>query len=50
MDYVEIFDTTLRDVEQVPGCKLDSVTKLAEHAVKIKIINIQQATLFTIKF
>ena len=33
MDYVEIFDTTLRDGEQVPGCKLDSVTKLviAEH-------------------
>jgi 2-isopropylmalate synthase len=28
MDYVEIFDTTLRDGEQVPGCKLDSVTKL----------------------
>lgn len=33
MEYVEIFDTTLRDGEQVPGCKLDSVTKLviAEH-------------------
>ena len=28
MDFVEIFDTTLRDGEQVPGCKLDSVTKL----------------------
>ena len=28
MDYVEIFDTTLRDGEQVPGCKLDAVTKL----------------------
>ena len=28
IDYVEIFDTTLRDGEQVPGCKLDSVTKL----------------------
>ena len=28
MDYVEIFDTTLRDGEQVPGCKLDSKTKL----------------------
>ncbi len=28
MEYVEIFDTTLRDVEQVPGCKLDSKTKL----------------------
>ena len=28
MDYVEIFDTTLRDGEQVPGCKLDPVTKL----------------------
>ena len=28
MEYVEIFDTTLRDGEQVPGCKLDSVTKL----------------------
>src|SRR5210317_2136528 len=28
MDYVEIFDTTLRDGEQVPGCKLDSRTKL----------------------
>ena len=28
MNYVEIFDTTLRDGEQVPGCKLDSVTKL----------------------
>ena len=25
---VEIFDTTLRDGEQVPGCKLDSVSKL----------------------
>ena len=28
MEYVEIFDTTLRDREQVPGCKLDAVTKL----------------------
>jgi len=28
MEYVEIFDTTLRDGEQVPGCKLDAVTKL----------------------
>ena len=28
MDYVEIFDTTLRDCEQVPGCKLDFKTKL----------------------
>ncbi len=28
MEYVEIFDTTLRDGEQVPGCKLDSRTKL----------------------
>ena len=28
MDYVEIFDTTLRDGEQVPGCKLDFKTKL----------------------
>jgi len=28
MEYVEIFDTTLRDGEQVPGCKLDPETKL----------------------
>tara|TARA_B100000575_G_C23130754_1_gene655880 strand:+ start:1710 stop:2858 length:1149 start_codon:yes stop_codon:yes gene_type:complete len=28
MEFVEIFDTTLRDGEQVPGCKLDSTTKL----------------------
>lgn len=28
MQYVEIFDTTLRDGEQVPGCKLDTPTKL----------------------
>ena len=28
MEFVEIFDTTLRDGEQVPGCKLDSSTKL----------------------
>ena len=28
MEFVEIFDTTLRDGEQVPGCKLDSATKL----------------------
>ena len=28
MEFVEIFDTPLRDGEQVPGCKLDSVTKL----------------------
>ncbi len=28
MDYVKIFDTTLRDGEQVPGCKLDTKTKL----------------------
>ncbi|MDA9365344.1 2-isopropylmalate synthase [Flavobacteriaceae bacterium] len=28
MEYVEIFDTTLRDGEQVPGCKLDFKTKL----------------------
>ena len=27
-DKVQIFDTTLRDGEQVPGCKLDSKTKL----------------------
>lgn len=27
-DKVEIFDTTLRDGEQVPGCKLDSSSKL----------------------
>ena len=25
---VEIFDTTLRDGEQVPGCKLDTKSKL----------------------
>ena len=29
MEFVEIFDTTLRDGEQVPGCKLDSATKLS---------------------
>ena len=28
MEFVEIFDTTLRDGEQVPGCKLDPTTKL----------------------
>src|SRR5210317_1565120 len=28
MDKVDIFDTTLRDGEQVPGCKLDSKQKL----------------------
>ena len=27
-EYIEIFDTTLRDGEQVPGCKLDSQSKL----------------------
>lgn len=27
-EYIEIFDTTLRDGEQVPGCKLDSNSKL----------------------
>jgi len=27
-DKVEIFDTTLRDGEQVPGCKLDTEQKL----------------------
>lgn len=27
-DIVQIFDTTLRDGEQVPGCKLDSEQKL----------------------
>ncbi|MDG2396083.1 MAG: 2-isopropylmalate synthase [Flavobacteriaceae bacterium] len=27
-DYVQIFDTTLRDGEQVPGCKLDTKNKL----------------------
>jgi len=27
-DIVQIFDTTLRDGEQVPGCKLDTKTKL----------------------
>ena len=39
MDYVEIFDTTLRDGEQVPGCKLDSVTKLiiAERLVQLGV-------------
>ena len=25
---VQIFDTTLRDGEQVPGCKLDTISKL----------------------
>lgn len=28
MEYVKIFDTTLRDGEQVPGCKLNTATKL----------------------
>lgn len=28
MDHVEIFDTTLRDGEQVPGCKLNTAQKL----------------------
>ncbi|MGY8945356.1 MAG: 2-isopropylmalate synthase, partial [Flavobacteriales bacterium] len=27
-EYVQIFDTTLRDGEQVPGCKLDTKNKL----------------------
>ena len=27
-EHVQIFDTTLRDGEQVPGCKLDTKTKL----------------------
>ncbi|MEO0902263.1 MAG: 2-isopropylmalate synthase, partial [Bacteroidota bacterium] len=27
-DKVQIFDTTLRDGEQVPGCKLDTTQKL----------------------
>ncbi len=27
-DHVQIFDTTLRDGEQVPGCKLDTKSKL----------------------
>ena len=27
-EYVQIFDTTLRDGEQVPGCKLDTINKL----------------------
>ena len=27
-DLVRIFDTTLRDGEQVPGCKLDTKNKL----------------------
>ena len=27
-EYVHIFDTTLRDGEQVPGCKLDTKNKL----------------------
>ena len=27
-DVVKIFDTTLRDGEQVPGCKLDTKNKL----------------------
>ncbi len=29
-DKVQIFDTTLRDGEQVPGCKLDAKQKLIE--------------------
>ena len=28
-EYVQIFDTTLRDGEQVPGCKLDTKNKLS---------------------
>jgi 2-isopropylmalate synthase len=28
MNRVQIFDTTLRDGEQVPGCKLDTNQKL----------------------
>ena len=27
-NYIKIFDTTLRDGEQVPGCKLDTKSKL----------------------
>ena len=27
-EHVQIFDTTLRDGEQVPGCKLDTKSKL----------------------
>ena len=27
-NYIKIFDTTLRDGEQVPGCKLDTKNKL----------------------
>ena len=27
-NHVQIFDTTLRDGEQVPGCKLDTKSKL----------------------
>ncbi|MBT5788304.1 MAG: 2-isopropylmalate synthase, partial [Flavobacteriaceae bacterium] len=27
-EYVQIFDTTLRDGEQVPGCKLNKAEKL----------------------
>ena len=36
---VKIFDTTLRDGEQVPGCKLDTKSKLIL-AEKIDILGV----------
>lgn len=38
-DKVEIFDTTLRDGEQVPGCKLDSASKL-QIAERLDILSV----------
>ena len=40
-EYVHIFDTTLRDGEQVPGCKLDTKNKLiiAERLDELGIYN-----------
>ena len=37
---VQIFDTTLRDGEQVPGCKLDTKSKLilAEKLINLGLI------------
>ena len=39
MDNVQIFDTTLRDGEQVPGCKLDTDSKLII-AEKLDIVGV----------
>ncbi len=48
---IEIFDTTLRDGEQVPGCKLNTGQKLiiAEKLDELGLISLKQDFRFPVR-